>query len=68
MAFSSLNLKNPAGISLIALGLIAVPLPLVPGVPLIAAGAALLGPGHPLIRFCLAWLRKHGFLRKKEDS
>jgi hypothetical protein len=65
MQITSLRLRNATGIALIAIGIVAVPLPLVPGSPMIAAGAALLGPQHPLIVNCKAWLRRRGFLRAR---
>jgi uncharacterized protein YqgC (DUF456 family) len=63
----SSNLRNALGILLIAVGLVAIPIPIVPGLPLIAAGAALLGCHHPLIRYCRTWLQKRGVL-KEDDS
>ncbi|HTT22344.1 MAG TPA: PGPGW domain-containing protein [Candidatus Sulfotelmatobacter sp.] len=60
----SLNLRNVFGIVLIAIGLVAVPIPIVPGLPLIVAGAALLGHHHPLIRSCRTWLQRRGFLKE----
>jgi hypothetical protein len=50
MFSTDLRLRTAAGIVLIVIGMIAVPIPIPPGIPLIAAGAALLGPHHPLIR------------------
>lgn len=63
MFITPLSLRNATGIALIALGVVAVPLPLVPGIPMIAAGAALLGPQHPLIRSSKAWLQRLEFLK-----
>jgi uncharacterized protein YqgC (DUF456 family) len=40
-----------AGIALIVIGLIGVVLPVIPGIPLLAAGLALVAPGHPLVRW-----------------
>ena len=68
MSLTPLTFRSASGIALIALGVIAVPLPIVPGLPLIAAGAALLGPGHPLIRWSKAWLRKRGLIKDEEAS
>ena len=68
MNFTSLKLRNAAGIALIVLGIIAVPLPIIPGTPLIAAGVALLGPQHPLILSSQAWLRRLGILREQKEG
>jgi uncharacterized membrane protein YbaN (DUF454 family) len=51
-------LRNACGIALIGLGLVAMPLPILPGIPLVLAGAALLGSSHPLIRPFRAWIDK----------
>jgi uncharacterized protein YqgC (DUF456 family) len=67
MSFKVPNLRNAAGIALIAFGVIAVPLPIVPGIPMIAAGAALLGPNHPLIRSSKAWLRRRGLMKERNE-
>jgi uncharacterized protein YqgC (DUF456 family) len=67
MKITSLKLRNATGIALIVIGIVGVPLPLVPGTLMIAAGAALLGPGHPLILSSRAWLRRRGLLRTKTE-
>ena len=38
------------GVLLIALGVVGCVLPILPGIPLLIAGIALLGPKHPLVR------------------
>ena len=48
------------GIGLIAAGLAAIPIPVLRGLPLIAAGAAMLGGEHPLVRAGKDWLGKRG--------
>ena len=58
-------LRNLFGYLLIAIGLIAVPVPIVPGSLLMAAGAALLGSDHPAIRPCRMWLQKQGWLKQE---
>jgi uncharacterized protein YqgC (DUF456 family) len=60
----SSKLRHAFGILLIAVGLLAVPIPILPGIPIIAVGAALLGSRHPLIRSCRMWLQKRGFFKK----
>lgn len=39
-----------AGVLLVAVGVLGLVLPIIPGVPLLIAGVALLGPEHPLVR------------------
>ena len=39
-----------AGVLLIVLGILGTLLPIIPGIPLLIAGVALIGPKHPLIR------------------
>jgi hypothetical protein len=65
-----LTIRRACGIALIVLGLVAIPVPIVPGVPLIVAGAALLGPNHPVVRTGRAWLERTGLWRtqgKRDD-
>lgn len=50
---------------LIAVGLVAIPIPVIPGIPLIAAGAAMLGSDHPLVRSCRTWLQ-NTWIRKEK--
>ena len=44
------TLRSMGGVTLIGLGLLATVVPIIPGIPLIIAGAALAGPKHPLVR------------------
>ncbi|MBX3023871.1 hypothetical protein KF840_03075 [bacterium] len=39
-----------AGIVLVAIGVLGCVLPVIPGIPILIAGVALLGPRHPLVR------------------
>lgn len=39
-----------AGVLLVVVGVLGTLLPVIPGVPLLIAGVALIGPKHPLIR------------------
>jgi uncharacterized protein YqgC (DUF456 family) len=57
--------RNACGIVLIVAGLIAMPIPIVPGVPLIAAGVAVLGNDHPLVRSCRTWLDVRGIWKRQ---
>jgi hypothetical protein len=60
----SVDPRNAFGILLIAAGLVAVPISIVPRVPLIAAGMALLRRHRLLICSWRAWLHKQGFLKE----
>jgi uncharacterized membrane protein YbaN (DUF454 family) len=46
-----------AGVLLIGLGLVGMLVPVLPGIPLLLAGMALLGSNHPWVRPCMARLR-----------
>jgi hypothetical protein len=54
--------------ALIAAGLVAIPIPVIPGIPLIAAGAAMLGSDHPLVRSCRTWLQRRGIWRQERNK
>jgi hypothetical protein len=51
-------------------GLATAPIPIIPGIPLIAAGVALLGSDHPLVRSCRTCLDNRGIWRteRKENE
>ena len=53
-------LRTTGGVILVLIGLIAMPLPVLPGIPIVAAGIALLGANHPAVRACRARLEKAG--------
>jgi hypothetical protein len=53
---------------LIAAGVVAIPIPVIPGIPLIAAGAAMLGSDHPLVRSGRTWLRNRGTLTQERNQ
>jgi uncharacterized protein YqgC (DUF456 family) len=63
-------IRRACAIVLIATGVLAIPIPVMPGVALIAAGAAMLGSDHPLVRSGRTWLRKLGILtqERKQDE
>jgi len=44
------RVRELSGIALLAVGIIGLALPLMPGIPFLIAGAALLGHDHPLVR------------------
>ena len=61
-------LKIVAGHLLLAVGLVGLVLPIIPGIPLLVAGAALLGPKNPIVRPFFArlrWWRRRKKLRQR---
>ncbi|HEX8183957.1 MAG TPA: hypothetical protein VF747_04380 [Blastocatellia bacterium] len=55
-AFICRYLKIAAGLALLIAGVAGLVLPIIPGLPLLVAGAAILGPRHPVIRpFSRRW-------------
>jgi len=44
------TLRSIGGFTLIGLGLLATVVPIIPGIPVVIVGAALVGPKHPLVR------------------
>ena len=48
---------------LIVIGLIMCPFPIIPGIPIVAAGVALLGTDHWAVRRCRTWLQSKGILK-----
>ena len=61
------TLRRICGFALIAAGLVAMPVPIMPGIPLILAGVAMLGSDHPLVRTCRTWLQNRGILKKERN-
>jgi hypothetical protein len=53
---------------LIAAGVVAIPIPVMPGIPLLAAGAAILGSDHPLVRSGQTWLRNLRILTQGKNQ
>lgn len=51
------TIRMVAGLILIVLGLLGLLLPVMPGVPLLIAGVALVGTNHPWVRPAIARLR-----------
>ena len=45
------RVRTALGLALVGLGAIGLLVPLLPGIPLIVAGAAVVGPDHPVIRW-----------------
>jgi uncharacterized protein YqgC (DUF456 family) len=58
-----MGLRAIAGWFLLAVGVLGCLLPIMPGIPLLVAGAALLGSEHWLVRKLQSWLRSKGVLR-----
>ncbi len=61
-------IRRVCGIVLIAAGVLAIPIPVIPGIPLIVAGAAMLGSDHPLIRSGRTWLQDRGILTQERNK
>ncbi len=61
-------IRRTCGIVLIAAGVLAIPIPVIPGIPLIVAGAAMLGSDHPLIRSGRTWLQDRGILTQERNK
>jgi len=57
------RLREISGLALVAVGVAGCLLPIIPGIPLIVAGAAILGTDHALVRRSRAWLEQKGFLK-----
>lgn len=51
------TIRTVAGLTLIGVGLIGLLVPVIPGIPLLIAGVALVGTNHPWIRPVIARLR-----------
>jgi uncharacterized protein len=58
-----MGMRAIAGWFLLVVGVLGCVLPIIPGIPLLAAGAALLGSNHWLVRNFTSWLRAKGVLR-----
>ena len=54
------------GAALVAVGLVGLVLPIIPGIPLLVAGLAILGVQHPWLRPVYNWLERWGIdLRRR---
>ena len=62
------KLRNASGMTLIGVGLLGIVLPFIPGIPLVLAGAAMLGGNHPLVRAGREWLQDRGILKKERNG
>lgn len=61
-------MRKIAGRSLVALGVAGCLLPVVPGIPFLIAGAALLGPEDPLVRRFLGWAKRRSAKPGAQDQ
>lgn len=52
------HLRAPLGIVVLILGAVGIVVPIVPGVPLLISGVALLGKDHPIVRACTTWVHR----------
>ena len=62
------TVRKTSGLVLIAIGLLAIPIPVIPGIPLIAAGALLLGADRSLFSACRTRLQKLQIWRKNKNE
>ena len=53
-----------AGVALIVLGIVGTILPIIPGIPLLLAGVAIIGFEHPLVLPLTSVLRRWRLLRR----
>jgi uncharacterized protein YqgC (DUF456 family) len=60
--------REVIGFTLIVAGLVAMPIPVIPGIPLIAAGVAMLGSDHSLVRSGRRWLRDRGIMKNEKTT
>jgi uncharacterized protein YqgC (DUF456 family) len=59
--------REICGIGLVAIGVLGLLLPVLPGIPIIVAGVALLGTRHPAVRSARVWLRKKGLWKRQKQ-
>ena len=57
MAVLTGTARNCAGFGLIILGILGCMLPILPGIPMILGGAAILGHKHPVVKRFQLWLK-----------
>ena len=62
------TLRQAGGVALIVIGIIGCLLPVMPGIPFIMAGVAVLGTDHVLVRSTHRWLRKKGILKSESGG
>ena len=64
------TLRSIGGVLLVVVGLLGLVFPVIPGVPLLVAGVAVLGPQHPVVRPVVGWFRqiRRGWRRWRSGS
>jgi uncharacterized protein YqgC (DUF456 family) len=60
--------RKAYGVGLIAIGVLGLLLPLLPGIPLILAGLIMLEINHPLVHACRDWLEARGIGKRKPPA
>jgi uncharacterized protein YqgC (DUF456 family) len=58
------TVRNVCGIALLVAGILGCLLPIIPGIPLLAAGVAVLGGNHPIVRSGRGWLIRKGLWKE----
>jgi uncharacterized protein YqgC (DUF456 family) len=62
------TIRKLCGVGLIAVGLLGLLLPLLPGIPLILAGLIMLEINHPVVHACRDWLEARGIGKRKPPA
>jgi len=64
------GVRSIGGVLLVVVGLLGLVFPVIPGVPLLMAGVAVLGPQHPVVRPVVGWFRqiRRGWRRWRNGS
>jgi uncharacterized protein YqgC (DUF456 family) len=62
------RLRSIGGWVLVIVGLLGLAVPVLPGIPLLVAGGALLGPEHRLVQAALRWWRGWRAPRRAGDQ
>ena len=60
------SLRQISGVALLLLGALGLLLPVMPGIPLLIGGVALLGHDHALVRPWLRHLKERGLWRRSK--
>jgi uncharacterized protein YqgC (DUF456 family) len=62
------GIRKACGVGLVAIGLLGLLLPFLPGIPLILAGLIMLEINHPLVHACRDWLQARGIGKPKPPA
>jgi uncharacterized membrane protein YbaN (DUF454 family) len=60
--------RTSAGLILIGVGVLGLILPLMPGIPFLVAGLAVLGTDHPVRTRIMGWLHRLRIMTKDPDD